>query len=98
MPYIFVRSEINQGNVAQVFRETKTYIDLDQNSSPVLTQLRLPLTSANAFAPVSIWQTWYTNMPAYVVLNALETCGYKAVAASSIPIGTLTQYMWTLQG
>ena len=36
-------------------------------------------------------------MPAYVVLNALETCGYKVVAASSIPNGS-AEYMWTLQG
>ena len=34
--------------------------------------------------------------PPTVVLNALETCDYKVVAASTTPIGTL--YMWTLQG
>ena len=42
------------------------------------------------------WKTFQTNVPAYVVLNALETCDYKVVAASSTPIGS--QYMWTLQG
>ena len=42
------------------------------------------------------WKTFRTNVPAYVVLNALETCGYKVVAASSTPNGS--EYMWTLQG
>ena len=41
-------------------------------------------------------KTYYASAPAYEVLNTLETCGYKVVAASSTPIDT--QYMWTLQG
>ena len=42
------------------------------------------------------WKTYRISAPSYVVLNALETCGYKVVAASSTAIRT--QYMWTLQG
>ena len=42
------------------------------------------------------WKTYQTNVPAYVVLNALETCGYKVVAASST--SPSSQYVWTLQG
>ena len=95
MPYIFVRSEMNQRKVDQVFGETTTYIDFDQNSSPDFTQLAaLSLNCVNATAYG--WKTYETSVPAYVVLNALETCAYKVVAASSTAIGN--QYMWTLQG
>lgn len=44
------------------------------------------------------WKTYYTSAPAYVVLNALETCDYKVVAASSCSTPSGSEYMWTLQG
>ena len=100
MPYIFVRSTVSTTDVEQVFGRQTTYIDLDQNTSPVLTSTqlaRLQLTPANVLT--AAWRTYQTNAPAYAVLNALETCGYKVVAASSIQIGILAiQYVWTLQG
>ena len=123
MPYIFVRSVMNERNHAQtVFEVTTTYIDFhlsfDQSRSHLCRELQKveslkPLNDITLGAqPHSKysqggqydyvqkghkgavyrsgspgWKTYQTNAPAYVVLNALETCDYKVVAASSTPIG-----------
>ena len=102
MPHIFVRSTMNQENVDQVFEGSTTYIDfhsqIQQNHSLLFRNLsrnNLPLTLVNDIDGPG-WKTYKINAPAYVVLDALETCDYKVVAASSTAVGT--QYMWTLQG
>ena len=127
MPYIFVHSEMHEGNVRPMSEGTITYIDFhlsfDQVRSHLYRELQKVVqlnefTRAPRYSQLgrqydnvlsrpsrmggiyrsesSGWKTYRTNVPAYVVLNVLETCDYKVVAASSTPIGS--QYMWTLQG
>ena len=101
---------MNQGLPEIVFQGMTTYIDFhlsfDQSRSHLYRELQKvvspPLEDSTpgpcyGYTPGSPkWKTYKTNAPAYVVLNALETCDYKVVAASSIASGT--QCMWTLQG
>ena len=106
MPYVFVRCPMNEGNAAYVLGTT-THVDfhlaVHQNDSQLYRTLMNALPSLTSVNDTSYGtpgrKMYYTHAAAaYEVLNALETCGYKVVAARSIPIGTLTQYMWTLQG
>ena len=111
MPYIFVRSPMSLSRSGTAFEGTTTYIDFhllfDQNRSHLCRELQKvvspPLDDVTRDPRFSHgrgrspgWKTYKANAPTYVVLNVLETCGYKVVAASSTPIGS--QYMWTLQG
>lgn len=114
MPYIFVRTTMNQTNVHTVFEGTTTYIDFhllfDESRSHLYRQLqRVGLTDLTRLdpdphvprtrgTPVYVRKTYQTSAPAYAVLNALETCDYKVVAASSCSTPSGSEYMWTLQG
>ena len=111
MPYIFVRSVMNERNAQRVFEGTTTYIDFHLSFDQSRSHLYRELLKFGLAEPVNEFsrnpcyfdtlgspgrKTYFTNAPAYELLNTLETCGYKVVAASSTPISS--QYMWTLQG
>ena len=96
---------MNEGNAAYVLGVTthiNFHLSVHQNDSQLYRTLMNALPSLTSVNDTSHGapgrKTYYTIAPAYEVLNALETCGYKVVAASSVPLGTLTEYMWTLQG